>query len=34
MSFFKKMKNRKVKQVLSRGWYQWKGKGIRNSEER
>jgi hypothetical protein len=26
---FKKTENRKVKQVLSRGWYQWKGGGYK-----
>jgi chitinase len=24
---FKKMENRKAKQVLSGGWHQWKGRG-------
>jgi hypothetical protein len=27
MSFFKKMEDRKVKQVLSGGWYQWQRGG-------
>jgi hypothetical protein len=27
--FLKKMKDKKVKQVLPRGWYQWDGEGIR-----
>jgi hypothetical protein len=27
--FFSKMEDRKVKQVLSGGWYQWEGEDIR-----
>jgi hypothetical protein len=27
VSFFSKMKGRKIKQVLSGGWYQWERKG-------
>jgi hypothetical protein len=34
MSFFKKMEDRKVKQVLSRGRYQWEGKDIRKGCKR
>jgi hypothetical protein len=26
---FKKLKDRKVKQVVSEGWYEWEGEGIR-----
>jgi hypothetical protein len=29
MTFFQKTENRKVKQVLSGGWYQWKGEGYK-----
>jgi hypothetical protein len=29
MPFLKKMENRKVKQVLSGVWYQWKGGGYK-----
>jgi hypothetical protein len=28
-SIFSKMENRKVKQVLSGGWYQWEGRGYK-----
>jgi hypothetical protein len=30
---FIKNKNRKVKRVLSEGWYQWEGEDIRKGEE-
>jgi hypothetical protein len=29
MSFFKKMEDKKVKQVFSRGWCQWEGRGYK-----
>jgi hypothetical protein len=29
MPFFSKMENRKVKQFLSSGWYQWEGEGLK-----
>jgi hypothetical protein len=32
MSFFLKMKNRKAKQVLSGGWYHWRGEYIGKGE--
>jgi hypothetical protein len=30
---FSKMENRKVKQVMSRGWYQWEREDIRKEDE-
>jgi hypothetical protein len=34
MSLFKKMGNRKVKHVLSGGWYEWEGEDIRKGFRR
>jgi hypothetical protein len=32
--FFSKMEARKVKQVLSGGWYQWAGEDVRKGHRR